>query len=128
MSGDEQLDIFDAIADAERRLARGKDPATSKKGARDVRPRLGGQMALLLAAFVEHGPMTSFEAGERTGLAAKPGCCYWHRVSDLADRGYVERTGVERVMPTGSAQAEYRVTAAGVSMVSPGGASVGERR
>jgi hypothetical protein len=100
----------DNIAASTRAHARRSDPATSHQGAIDVTPRLGGQRKLLFEAYeASPTPMTSWEAGQATGLAAKPGCCYWHRVGDLVELGLLEPTGVERMMPTGSLQAEYRV-------------------
>lgn len=88
------------------------DPGTSAKGAEAVRLRAGTQRARLLAVYPDDGTgLTSHEAGERSGLAAIPGCCYWHRVSDLVAGGWLEPTGEERVSAaTGSPQAVHRLT------------------
>lgn len=114
------LDIF---TDA-RTYARTGDPETSKAGARDVKLRARSQAATLLRAFAEHDDLTRYEAGTVTGLAERPGCCYWHRVSDLERWGYVAATGETRVMPTGSAQSVVAITAKGRAWIAGlGGAS-----
>lgn len=76
------------------RLARADDPPTSTAGAQSVRYRAGSQKAKLLAEFAAAaGPITDAEAAAACGLAAKPGCCWWHRCSDLRADGLIVQTG-----------------------------------
>lgn len=114
------MDALDLFTDAHT-IARTTDPGTSKAGARDVQVRAGSQCALLLRAFAEADArgtaLTSYEAGDVTGLRARPGCCYWHRVGDLKRAGLVADTGATRVMPTGSAQSVLRITDEGRRVV-----------
>lgn len=97
--------------------ARRTDPETSKKAARNGAPRRGTQAATLLSTFahpsVGADGLTSYEAGDRSGLMAKTGCCYWKRVSELAANGYITATGEKRLMPTGEEQTVYAITPAG---------------
>jgi hypothetical protein len=94
-------------------MVRKQDPGTSHKAARNARPRTGSQQWLLLAAYGEAVDMTADEAGVATGLADKPGCCYWHRVSDLLRHGYIEATGKHRVARSGELQRVNRITESG---------------
>jgi hypothetical protein len=96
-------------------LARTTDPATSKKGAADVRPRAGSQKAVLLRAFALAGPhgLTDEEAGYVSHLADDPRCGYWKRCSELRAAGLIAPTGEERTGRTGSAQAVHALTELG---------------
>ena len=94
---------------------RTSDPATSHAAAKRARPRAGSQKAVLLAVFAANGDLTAYEAGQLSGLARKPGCCYWHRVGDLARDGLLEDTGLTRIVATGEGQRVYRITAAGMA-------------
>lgn len=96
-------------------LARTSDPATSHAAAKRARPRAGSQKAVLLAVFAANSDLTAYEAGQLSGLARKPGCCYWHRVGDLARDGLLEDTGLTRIVATGEGQRVYRITAAGMA-------------
>lgn len=91
--------------------ARDSDVLTSHKGADDIKPRRRTQAGRLYDAFVGAGPngLTSYEAAEIAGLLT-PGCCFWHRVTDLAKLGMVVKTGELRMTPTGSEQTVYRVS------------------
>lgn len=97
-------------------LVRNSDPETSRSGAADVKLRAGSQKARLLDAFAHAVDLTSEEAGKATGLADKPGCCYWHRVSDLAAAGLIAPTGETREASTGSHQQVYRITSKGLAV------------
>lgn len=77
-------------------LARATDPSTSHDGAEDVRPRLKGQKARILAAYVGYGPMTAEEVGRVVGFNA------WRRTSDLLNEGRLRRTGETRTNASGS--------------------------
>lgn len=95
-------------------LFRRDDPPTSKMGAQDVRVRQGSQIARLLHTYAMFPDgLTNEEAGFHSGLAAKPGCCYWHRCSDLLALGLVEETGDTRLASTGSLQRVLRISDAG---------------
>ena len=94
-------------------MVRRPDPETSHKAAKSARVRVGSQQWQLLAAYGQAVDMTADEAGVATGLASKPGCCYWHRVSDLLKHGYIEPTGEQRVARSGELQRVNRITETG---------------
>ena len=96
-------------------LFRSVDPDTSREGAKDVRPRQGSQMALLLSAYANHRilGMTDEEAGQESGLAARVRCCYWKRCSDLRNAGLIEDTGDRKEGSSGSLMMISRITAKG---------------
>ena len=94
-------------------MVRKQDTATSHKAAKSARPRTGSQQWQLLAAYGQHVDLTADEAGVVTGLADKPGCCYWHRVSDLLKHGYIEATGEHRTARSGELQRVNRITETG---------------
>ena len=94
-------------------MVRHVDPETSHKAAKSARVRVGSQQWQLLAAYGQAVDMTADEAGVATGLASKPGCCYWHRVSDLLKHGYIEPTGEQRVARSGELQRVNRITETG---------------
>lgn len=90
--------------------------STSQQGAMDVAPRAGTQRYKLLAAYREWGPMIPDEARRRAGLGDKS--AYWVRNSELAAGGFLEPTEVTRRGEAGSAQAEHRITARGLAVLS----------
>lgn len=94
-------------------MVRKTDVDTSHKAAKSARMRVGSQQWQLLAAYGAHTDLTADEAGLVTGLANKPGCCYWHRVSDLLRHGYIEATGEQRVARSGELQRVNRITISG---------------
>jgi hypothetical protein len=96
-------------------LFRSVDPDTSREGAKDVRPRQGSQMALLLSAYANHRILgiTDEEAGQESGLASRPRCCYWKRCSDLRNAGLIEDTGDRKEGSSGSLMMISRITAKG---------------
>jgi hypothetical protein len=101
--------------------ARTTDPETSHKAAASARLRAGSHRAQILAAFTAPETMatgrTSWEVGHASGLANKPGCSYWTRVSELARSGLIEFTGETRTVDTGEQQRVYRITPAGLAAV-----------
>lgn len=101
--------------------ARNTDPATSHKAAASARMRAGSHRHQLLAAFttpeaIDNG-RTSWEVGHASGLANKPGCSYWTRVSELARDGLIEYTGENRTVETGEDQRCYRITRQGLNLL-----------
>jgi hypothetical protein len=94
-------------------MVRNVDPETSHKAAKSARVRVGSQQWQLLTAYGDAVDMTADEAGVATGLAFKPGCCFWHRVSDLLKHGYIEPTGAQRVARSGELQRVNRITETG---------------
>lgn len=99
-----------------RTLARTSDQETSKAGARSVQYRAGSQKAKLLAAYVAAGrPITDAEAADAAGLLAKPGCCWWHRCSDLRADGMLEVVGTGVSPVTGESVMMCRPTALGTA-------------
>jgi hypothetical protein len=99
--------------------ARRSDPKTSHKAAASARMRAGSHRHQLLAAFTNPAAIdtgrTSWEVGHASGLASKPGCSYWTRVSELARAGLIQFTGENRTVETGEEQRCYRITAAGLA-------------
>lgn len=87
-------------------LARTSDPVTSHQAAASTarRFRAGSQKAVLLAVFVEGGPMTTEQAGTRSGLALNPTAGYWKRVSELLRGGYLADTGQTALSACGEHQ------------------------
>jgi len=109
---DTQLDLFSAY-----RAARTTDPQTSHLAALSVAVRAGSQQAALLQAYADAGALglTDDEAGVKTGLAAKPGCCWWKRCSELRQAGYIVPIGnVTRLSRAGENQQVCGITNAGI--------------
>lgn len=103
--------LFDVRAD---------DSATSKDGSQAVKIRKDSQQYVLLQTYANpahwtHG-LTDEEAGERSGLAAKPRCCYWKRCSELRELGLLEDTGIVRPSSAGCDQRAFRITMLGMSV------------
>lgn len=102
------------LMDTDLPLFRATDPETSRKGAKDVLFRRNSQLAKLLDTYWRHASLTNYEAGQISGLATKPGCCYWKRCSELLHMGLIAPTGETRLMPTGSEQAVHKITPQGI--------------
>lgn len=105
--------LFDTNGQPNWRLT---DPATSRTAGKNAAVRAGSQKAQLLEVFADpahwYTGLTSWDAGHLSGLADKPGCCYWKRVSELHAAGLLEAIGT-RAAPTGETQTVYRITTAG---------------
>ena len=84
---------------------RANDPVTSSKASQSLWVRAGSQRATLLAHYA-HDSMTDEEAGNASGLALLPKCCYWKRCSELRQAGYIAPTGEVR---HSSAQVDQQV-------------------
>lgn len=112
-----QLDLLAPVVPGANRAG----PATSVKGVHDVLPRCGKQQTVLLFAYAEVGAngLTNAEAGERSGLAASPGSCWWKRCGELQKGGLIaEKIGEERVsLTTGSKQRVRAITPEGLALV-----------
>ena len=100
-------------------LFRSTDPATSRKGAQDVLPRRDSQQGQLLRVYGTHriNGLTDEQAGELSGLAQKPKCCYWKRCSELRQKGLIEDTGNEAMSSAGSPMMICRLTAKGAQLL-----------
>jgi hypothetical protein len=98
-------------------LFRSADPVTSRQGARDVLPRRDSQQGQLLAVYRNQPGLTDEEAGIKSGLAAKPKCCYWKRCSELRAKGLIEDTGNTRLSSAGSAMRVCRLSAKGAELL-----------
>ena len=99
-------------------LFRATDPATSRTAAADVRIRLASQQHQLLTAYGHPSAnlgLTADEAGIYTGLAARRGCCYWKRCSELRHAGFIEDTGRTRTGMAGSEQMVCVITERGLA-------------
>jgi len=96
--------------------ARSTDPATSHAGARSMRIRAGSQRAVLLAAYADAGDygLTNDGAGVVTGLADRPGCCYWKRCGELLAAGYIRATDETRTSRALESQRVCVITRAGL--------------
>lgn len=101
-------------------LFRVTDPETSRAGAKDIKPRQGSQIMLLLATYRNHSlfGLTDEEAGKQTAWKGSTmfdtRVCYWKRCSDLRNLGLIEPTGDTRLSTAGSAQQVCRITSAGL--------------
>ena len=93
-------------------LFRNTDPATSVQGARDVKPRRVSQAMLLLSMY-EYADLTDEQAGNLSGLAQRPKCCYWKRCSELRAQGLIAPTGETRISSAGSAMQVCAITPEG---------------
>lgn len=122
------MSLFDdhgppGVADGTPRpLARTTDPDTSRDAAEAIHEREGGrgalrpgtQKAILLGVYGATGEaLADFEAAARCDLY-RAHVCYWHRVGDLVDDGYLVDTGQRRRNPdTGKDRRVLRITAEG---------------
>jgi hypothetical protein len=100
-------------------LFRSTDPATSRQGAKDVLPRRDSQQGQLLRVYGTHriNGLTDEQAGDLSGLAQKPKCCYWKRCSELRQKGLIEDTGLEAMSSAGSLMMICRLTAKGAELL-----------
>jgi hypothetical protein len=100
-------------------LFRSTDPATSQQGAKDVLPRRDSQQGQLLRVYGTHriNGLTDEQAGDLSGLAQKPKCCYWKRCSELRQKGLIEDTGNEAMSSAGSPMMICRLTAKGAELL-----------
>lgn len=99
-------------------LFRAQDTPTSRAGAAHVRLRLDSQQAQLLAVYAHPlaiDGITDEDAGERSGLADKPRCCYWKRCSELRHKGFIKDTGRVREGSSGSFMMLCEITDAGLA-------------
>lgn len=93
-------------------LFRSADPITSAQGAADVKHRRVSQAMLLLSMY-EYADLTDEQAGNLSGLAQRPKCCYWKRCSELRAKGWIAPTGETRLSSAGSAMQICAITAEG---------------
>jgi hypothetical protein len=100
-------------------LFRSTDPATSRQGAQNVLPRRDSQQGQLLRVYGENRiyGLTDEQAGDLSGLAQKPKCCYWKRCSELRQKGLIEDTGNEAMSSAGSSMMVCRLTAKGAELL-----------
>ena len=111
--------LFDALTPDPDDLHRSTDPDTSRRGAQSALVRAGSQAARLLqvyAAQITRHDLTDDEAADLAGLLSKPGCCWWHRCSDLRDRGLIAPTGIRTSAHTGEERMTCKITDAGWSL------------
>lgn len=80
------------------KLSRRDDPETSAHAAKAIRSGSQKHRLLLQYATAKEG-LTDEEAADRAGLLDLPGCCWWHRSSDLREEGRISDTGQTRVSP-----------------------------
>ena len=99
--------------------ARPHGPLTSAMAGANVQMRVGSQRWQLLAKYAEHRllGLTDEQAGMFTGLADKPGCCYWKRCSELRDMKMIKPTGEKRMSRAGEFQRVCVITAEGLSLL-----------
>lgn len=94
-------------------MFRTSDPITSKKAGVSAARRSPSQQIILLRAFAGGRGFTDEEAGEVTGLAKKPRCCYWKRLSELRAKGFIAPTGDSARSSAGELQRICKITPAG---------------
>lgn len=103
-----------SLATPAKHLARSGDSETSRLGAESVAMRSSSQKGILLAIYAKVSePLTDDEAAERSGLLAKPGCCWWHRSADLRHDGLIVKVGQRRSNLTGEERMTCVITEAG---------------
>jgi hypothetical protein len=68
---------------------------------------------MLLLSLYEYADLTDEQAGNLSGLAQRPKCCYWKRCSELRAKGYIVATGETRISSAGSAMQVCAITAEG---------------
>jgi hypothetical protein len=93
------------------------DPGTSSAGAKSVSFRKGAQKQILLEAYSKVEDATDDQAGQLSGLADNPKCCYWKRSSELRAAGLIEPTGEWRNGRSGEKQMVCRITNLGRSVL-----------
>ena len=76
------------------------DPQTSRDAAASMAPHLSGQRARVLALVREHGDITAAEIARTTGHTIQQSVAA-RRLTDLAQMGLIEPTGVTRPGNTG---------------------------
>lgn len=104
--------LADRLEPDPKTMARAADPATSKLAALSVSKRSPSQQVILLLAYRD-AELIDEEAGDATNLSKKPKCCYWKRLSELRQAGYIEDTGRLKLSSVGEKQRICRVTAKG---------------
>ena len=97
-------------------LFRNFDPITSVKGAADVKLRRVSQAMQLLACY-EYADLTDEQAGNMSGLADRPKCCYWKRCSELRSAGFIIDTQQTRESSAGSQMMVCAITEEGREML-----------
>lgn len=98
-------------------LARSDDHETSVMGAQSISIRGGTQKYKLLVAYSVNPDkaLTDDMAAKLSGLLAKPGCCWWHRCTDLRTDGLIEEIGEMMESPlTGEQRMACRITPGGL--------------
>lgn len=93
--------------------SRNTDPATSKMGERDVKPRRGSQAIRLLEAYRITDTSLAGLTDEEAARYAKLNAGAWKRCSDLRRAGYIQPTGNLRLSSFGSMVQVCRITDAG---------------
>ena len=99
--------------------ARHGDPLTSHVAGVNAQVRAGSQKAALLAEYAQHPllGLTDEQAGLETGLAGKPGCCYWKRCSELRQAGLIRVTSEKRESRAGEMQQVCVITGEGLKLI-----------
>ncbi len=88
------------------KLARRRDPATSKEAAGRVKEFAAGQCAAILAVLREKGPMTCDEIAKHSHLMAHQ---INKRTADLFKAGLASPTGETRLSASGRSERVWRV-------------------
>lgn len=90
------------------------DPTTSRRAGTSAKRRAPSQRDLLLREFANGKELTDEQAGIASGLASKPNCCYWKRLSELRSLGLIETTGRTALSRASEQQRVCRITPAGI--------------
>ena len=98
-------------------MARHADPNTSHQAALTVSKRAPSQQVQLLQTFDGGRELTDEESGDLSGLSKKPKCCYWKRLSELRQGGYIEDTGRTKASSVGEQQRVCRITCKGAAFL-----------
>jgi hypothetical protein len=113
-----QREMQRQVAQEGKSLSRRDDPGTSAAGAESVSLRATGQKAMLLIEYYKAGePLTDEEAAREAGLLDRPGCCWWHRSTDLRKDGLIRDAGTtKKSFRTGEERMVCEITDAGRSI------------
>ena len=93
---------------------RNGDATTSRAPLPSLAIRAGSQRHKLLKQYgaAPYG-LTDEQAGQVSGLADLPRCCYWKRCSELRQAGFIAPTGITRLSTADEAQQVCAITEAG---------------
>ena len=109
--------LLETLEPDQKMMARPDGPVTSKLAALSASRRSPSQQIILLKIFSDGRELTDEEAGDLSGLSRKPKCCYWKRLSELRQGGYIEDTGRTKASSVDEQQRVCRMTSKGIEFL-----------